>query len=434
MLYTLFRITEFDGFVVFCFLFISLYIIYRDKSQEKETLTYFAVNIALYLLLQYGTYALPISPHPHHYWYNMLILFAIPLATSTYFLQGYFAGKLLYSLFYVSLLQLYKIVWSPLYSAEGVISQSKYIFLDIFSFVLLIVLLYAFFFIFRKSVPIISNSVGRRLLLLSYFPLGLLVYYSLDLMGIPYFDVFRDAILALIIIPALPMLYDLFITTVEAYEERRKLDNALTETRAQVHRYRYSLEIDERIKKERHELKNNYLFIQTLLHEKKYDELNDYINNSIGEKLDNISDVSTGNLMIDYILNRKISEARKHHIKIYTEIALPSDLTVNDESFCTVFLNLFNNAMEACEKVDFPDIHILLKISQNYLCCEIRNKANIDSIINNPDLETTKPDSENHGLGLKIVEETITKCDGIFQTSVEGNYFLAKFMIPVVKA
>nr|MCR5656826.1 ATP-binding protein [Butyrivibrio sp.] len=48
----------------------------------------------------------------------------------------------------------------------------------------------------------------------------------------------------------------------------------------------------------------------------------------------------------------------------------------------------------------------------------------------NPDLETTKEDYENHGLGLKIVNETISRCDGMFQTSVEGNYFIAKFMIP----
>ncbi len=147
--------------------------------------------------------------------------------------------------------------------------------------------------------------------------------------------------------------------------------------------------------------------------------------------MDQISSISTGNLMLDYILNRKISEAQRNHIKIYTEITLPSNIQVNDECFCTVFLNLFNNAMEACEYVSSPDIHIILKVIENYLCCEIKNKANVDSLRENPDLETTKPDSESHGLGLKIVKETIENCDGMFQTSVDGNYFTAKFMIPI---
>ena len=300
-------------------------------------------------------------------------------------------------------------------------------------FILLIVLLYLFFMIARKSIPKIHPNIRKKLVFLTYFPIALLIYYSVYSMNIPLFEGYSDAILALTILPALPILYDLFLTTVEAYEDQRLLDRALTETRAQIYRYRYSLEIDERIKKERHELKNNYLYIQTLLHEQKYDELNTYINETIGQKMDSISSVSSGNLMIDYILNRKISEAQKHHIKIYTEISLPSDITVNDESFCTIFLNLFNNAMEACQYVESPDIHILLKVVQDYLCCEIKNKANMDLVLANPDLETTKTDSESHGLGLKIVGETISRCDGIFQTSVDGNYFIAKFMMPVME-
>ena len=432
MLYQLFRLTQFDGLVIFIFLVISLHRIYSNNMPLKKTITYFSVSLFAYILFQYATYLSPYSQYPHHYWYSLLLLFVIPLVCSEIFLEGYFAGKLLYSLFFVTFIQLYKIVWSPLYSNENLIPNAQYVFWDISSFLLLIVLLYSFFMITRQSIPKISSTIGKRLFLLAYFPLALLLYYSIDLMNIPVFDEFRDAILALAIIPALPILYDLFVTTVESYEAQRKLDIALTETKAQIHRYRYSLEIDERIKKERHELKNNYLLIQTLLHEKKYDELATYLNESIGEKMDSISSVSTGNLMIDYILNRKISEAQKQHIKIYTEITIPSNITVNDESFCTIFLNLFNNAKEACQHVDSPDIHILLKVVHNYLCCEIKNKANMDSIMRNPDLVTTKPDRNNHGLGLKIVKETITHCDGIFQTSVEGNYFIAKFMIPTL--
>ena len=434
MLYSLFRLTEFDGLVVFVFMVLSLRRIYSPEMPLKKTLLYIGGNLALYLTLQYATYLLPFSPHPHHYWYSLSLLLIIPLITSHFFLGGHFAGKLLYTLLYVSFVQLYKIVWSPLYSVENMIPASQYIFWDIFSFILLIVLLYGFYMTTRKTISKISGSVGRKLFLLTYFPIALLLYYSIDLVNLPLFHNYRDAILALTIIPALPILYDLFVTMIESFEQQRKLDTALTETKAQIFRYRYSLEIEERIKKERHELKNNYLLIQTLLHEKKYEALNDYINKSIGEKMDQISSVSTGNLMLDYILNRKISEAQRNHIKIYTEITLPSNIQVDDESFCTVFLNLFNNAMEACQYVSSPDIHIILKVVENYLCCEIKNKANMNALKDNPELATTKPDSANHGLGLKIVNETIESCDGMFQTSIDGNYFIAKFMIPISDA
>ena len=431
MLYSLFRLTEFDGLAVFIFMVLTLRRIYAPKMPAKDTAVYLGVNLFLYLTLQYATYLLPFSPRPHHYWYSLFLLLIIPFITSIIFLPGHVAGKLLYTLLYVSFVQLYKIVWSPLYSVEGQIPDSQYVFWDILSFVLLIVLLYGFYITTRNTITKISGSVGRKLFLLTYFPVALLLYYAFDLVNIPLFDQYRDAILALAIIPALPILYDLFVTMTESFEQQRRLDTALTETKAQIFRYRYSLEIDERIKKERHELKNNYLFIQTLLHEQKYEELNDYINKSIGEKMDKISSVSTGNLMLDYILNRKISEAQRNHIKIYTEITLPSNIQVDDENFCTVFLNLFNNAMEACEHVSSPDIHIILKVVEKYLCCELKNKANVSDLKENPDLETTKSDSENHGLGLQIVRETIANCDGMFQTSVDGNYFTAKFMMPI---
>ena len=167
MLYSLFRQTEFDGVVVFIFLVISLYRIYSEKMPVKKAVTYFSVSLLLYVVLQYGTYLLPISQHPHHYWYNFLLQLFIPLITSEIFLGGYFAGKLIYTLFYVSFIQLYKIVWSPLYMVEGTIPQSLYIFWDYFSFILLIVLLYLFFMIARKSIPKIHANIRKKLVFLT---------------------------------------------------------------------------------------------------------------------------------------------------------------------------------------------------------------------------------------------------------------------------
>ena len=135
--------------------------------------------------------------------------------------------------------------------------------------------------------------------------------------------------------------------------------------------------------------------------------------------------------MIDYLVNRKIAEAQKKHIRIYTEILLPKDVSVDEDRFSTVFLNIVNNAIEACEGIENPDIHISLKCIKDYFCCEVSNKTNPDEIINNPQLNTTKKDKANHGLGLKIVKETIEECNGIFKTELKGNYFWAKFMLPL---
>ncbi len=57
------------------------------------------------------------------------------------------------------------------------------------------------------------------------------------------------------------------------------------------------------------------------------------------------------------------------------------------------------------------------------------NKISENVLAANPNLETTKTDKINHGLGLKIVKEALNSNDGILGTSIEGSYFKAKFMI-----
>ena len=433
MLYSIYRYLEIDGIALFLFLSIALYGMFGVKEDKKAGFRFFAPGIAAYAILYYGTYLLPFTSHPHHYWYYFLLNLVIAVLVSHFLLPGPLSGKFLYILFNLSFIQLYKMACSPLYEAESHLNRSVYAALDLLSIAVLLILLIFFYKAFKPSIPKIQRNLGSNIFQLAYFPIGLLIFYGLELLGVPFVSRYSEAMLALIILPALPILYNLFITIVNSYEEQRILDRALTETKAQVYRYRYSLELDERIKKERHELKNNYLYIQTLLADQKYDEIEKYLEETIGQKMNALSEVSTGNTMIDYVINRKISEVRKKNVRIYTEVLLPKDISIDEEKFCTVFLNLFNNAVEACSTVDNPDIHIALKCVRNYLCCEIKNKADIGLINSNPQLKTTKTDNKNHGFGLKIVKETLNECDGLFSTTTEGNYFISKFMIPFLK-
>ncbi len=430
MFYYLYRHWELDGLTLFIFLIFALYEMFKKKSDKKTAVRFFSVSILSYILLYYVTYSLPFAVRPHLYWYYFFLNFTISLIASYFLLPGNLSGKFLYVLFNLSFIQLYKMAWSPLYEAEHFLKRDLYAVLDVFSVGSLLGFLVLFFFMFKTSIPKIKKDTGLNPLLMAYFPVALLIFYAFSLLNIPFVSRYSDSMLAITILPSLPILYNFFLKVVNSYEEQRLLDKALTETQAQVFRYRYSLELDERIKKERHELKNNYLYIQTLLSEKRYEDIEKYLEKSIGQKMEEISDVSTGNAMIDYIINRKIIDVRKQNIRIYTEVMLPKDLSVDEERFCTIFLNLFNNAVEACENIDSPDIHIVLKCVKNYLCCEIRNKVNQDVFSANPELKTTKKDKKNHGLGLKIVKETIKECDGIFNTSLEGNYFVSQFMMP----
>jgi signal transduction histidine kinase len=432
MLYHFFRLAELEGVIIYTILLLVLLKLFPGTGRGNMRVKYLSSGFLGFFAIYYGTYLLPFSGHPHPYWMYFVICMGIPLISSHFFLDGIIYEKFTYILFYVSFIQLYKMVCSPLYSLEGIISDTLYQSLDITTnlILILLMLLIAYFFV-HYPLKLTKGLMNPRFFLITLFPVVLLVYYGITLLDIPFGQIYKDALIALIILCVLPAIYFMVASLTRSFDEQRKLDRALTDTQAQIFRYRYSLELEERIKKERHELKNNYLYIRSLLEKRQLHELEEYLDNEIGEKMDELSAVSTGNTMIDYLVNRKIAEAQKKHIRIYTEILLPKDISIDEDRFSTIFLNIINNAIEACEGIEKPDIHISLKCIKNYFCCEVSNKTNPDKILGNPQLNTTKKDKENHGLGLKIVKETIDECNGIFKTELKGNYFWAKVMIPM---
>ncbi|MCF0142275.1 MAG: GHKL domain-containing protein, partial [Parasporobacterium sp.] len=214
--------------------------------------------------------------------------------------------------------------------------------------------------------------------------------------------------------------------------DERELEKALAETSSQLTRFRYTVIAEEQARKERHEIKNTYFYIQALLHDGKYEQLAEYLSKHIGELDDSITGLHTGNLLIDHILNNKIAFARKNKIKIYTEVLIPEQLSINEEHFCTVLLNLLDNAIEASLKETDPDIWIIINIKNNNLICCIKNKVSHDVLESNPKLKTTKADAKNHGQGMRIIRRAVRRMNGIFDASVNNNYFVATVVIPVL--
>lgn len=364
------------------------------------------------------------------FWLYFICAILLSAFCAHIFLSGTLFIKLVYILYFMTFTQLYKIVCSPLYNHYTSMDSPYYRILDLITAFILYILLFFLAKFFRKmklSSPFPMTRFQGMLIL--YFPVSFLIFFGI-LPVISISPIWQTSILSCILLTNLPVIYYFLATIIHSYEEQCKLNEALSQTHTQLARYRYSLEIQEQVKKERHELKNNYFYIQTLLSEKKYDQLNDYISREIGEKLTKLTDIQTGNALIDYLLNRKIQEAQKFHIKTCTEIIIPAQLSVNEEILCTILLNLLDNAIESSKQEEFPDIQIVMKCVQNYLLCKISNKVSHNILTDNPSLNTTKSDIANHGLGIKIIRSAVESQNGLLNFECEKGYFTATVMLP----
>ena len=228
---------------------------------------------------------------------------------------------------------------------------------------------------------------------------------------------------------ALLLTYYLSYLIIHNYEELMESSFLKQKFELQTDYLRQSSAMIHQVRKERHELKNNYFYLQSLVKEKKYDDLEHFLNQEIEHKFELMEEFHTGNRLVDYILTQKVNEARNAGIHVMTNVLLPETLSIQEQDLCALLLNLIDNAIEASKKEEQGDIHISIGIVKKYLSVLIKNKSSEDILIHNPTLKTIKSNSVYHGFGLQIIRQIVQKYNGIFDTSMESGYFCASVML-----
>lgn len=276
-------------------------------------------------------------------------------------------------------------------------------------------------------------GLPRNYLLVLMIPFGIFCFFFLYVSGLPLGQDAERSLFCVLLLIDLPILYYLFASILREYDERFRLDRALLKTQMELDNNRRAIEMDERIRAERHELKNNYHYIRMLLEQERTEDARQYLDQVLGEKMSSLDYVNTGNTMLDHILNETIAEAHARKVPISTEIIVEAKLPIQENALYTILLNLLHNAMEASIQASNRDIRITIREARNYLVCKIANKVDGDILNENPSLRTTKADSANHGLGLKIVRSEVDAQNGSIDVSMEDGYFCATVMLPLTQ-
>ena len=159
-------------------------------------------------------------------------------------------------------------------------------------------------------------------------------------------------------------------------------------------------------------------------------EIDAYLN-KLDDDLTTVDTVfKTGNIMIDAILNSKISLAANRKINVTAAAIVPKALPVSEIDLCVIIGNLLDNAMEASLKLDEADriIRVYIDIFNEYLYISVTN-AMSGKINKSAGYISAK--GENHGFGLISIDKIAKKYGGHINRQHEDGVFATEIMLPL---
>lgn len=181
----------------------------------------------------------------------------------------------------------------------------------------------------------------------------------------------------------------------------------------------------------RHDMSNQLIILNHLLEEGKDEEARrqlDQLSHFIKGK---VIYSTSGNTIIDGLVNYKLQSVASENIKVETEIVVPEQLNIDIADFVTLLGNLLDNALEALKKVDREQRILTIKIvfSQERLIGRITNTYCGEIHQKDDKILTSKKEKQKHGYGLSNVEKIIKKYNGYMEIDHANWEFRVDFII-----
>ena len=182
----------------------------------------------------------------------------------------------------------------------------------------------------------------------------------------------------------------------------------------------------------RHDYHNHIQTMKAYLSMGQADRLEEYLA-SLDQDLTSVDTVvKTGNVMVDAILNSKLSMAQAKGISVNAKATVSPELPVAQTDLCVILGNLLDNAMEACMKQAAQQerfIRVYIGRFKGQFYISVSNSVGGALKKQNGAYQTTKAGS--HGFGLRRVDALIEKYGGYRNRQDEGDVLATEVMLPI---
>lgn len=184
----------------------------------------------------------------------------------------------------------------------------------------------------------------------------------------------------------------------------------------------------------RHDYHNHIQVLKAHVELGRYEEAKQYLD-MLNDDLTTVDTVmKTGNVMVDAILNSKLTMIREKGIQVDATAMVPQDVPFSGIDLSVLIGNLLDNAMEACLQVRDKEerfIRIYIDIIKKQLYVSVSNSMN--GRAKRKGLQYLSTKAGLHGFGLMRIDRIASKYGGFVNRQNEEGIFATEVMLPLVR-
>lgn len=184
------------------------------------------------------------------------------------------------------------------------------------------------------------------------------------------------------------------------------------------------------IRKLRHDFKDSFSVIYTLLSDGNIENAMQLIKENIDATEKMMTFVKTDNDVVNAVINAKLSTAKSLGVDS-TCLSVMNFDGIETLDLCRLLANMLENAITACvnSKVDRKQIYLKISSDEYNYTFYLKNTISESVIDVNPALNTTKDHKDEHGFGTQIIRDIVNKYNGRCDFYEEDNCFCCNVIL-----
>ncbi len=183
----------------------------------------------------------------------------------------------------------------------------------------------------------------------------------------------------------------------------------------------------------RHDYHNHIQTLKAYMSMQQYASAEEYLDKLDADLTSVDTVLKTGNLMVDAILNSKLSLIAERNIRVDATAQVPQNISISEIDLSVLIGNLLDNAMEACEQLPRKErfIRIYIDVLKKQLYIAVTNSARGKKVRIGNLFQTDKPGG--HGFGLVRIDSIVAKYNGYVNRQTENGVFATEVTLPLVE-